>query len=644
MPGRSVVSAVGLSFLLVFVFSIPVCRTPAQTASQPEAPGPVHLTPEGEAWVEATLRALSLEEKIGQMVMGRCFLYDTHSRDYKTLKNDLEKYHLGSFVVAARVDQHGVEYPSPLEAAKVINQLQTDSKLPLLFAADLERGLASRLKGVPDFPWPMAFGAAGDPAETERLGAVTAREARAVGINWALAPDADVNNNPANPVINDRSFGENPSSVATLVSAFIRGARQNGLLVTVKHFPGLGDSTINPLYEIATINGDRDRLNAVELLPFRKAIESGVDAVMVEQVRVPALDPDPGKLAPVSQKIVGGLLQKDLGFKGVVLTDLLEKDVMARLYGHRKGNPVAQAAVDAVKAGCDVIMAPLELDDAFRAILKAVQSGEIPESRIDESVRKILSLKAQVGLNRQRLVDVNQVATVTQNPEDFEFAQHVADGAVTLVRDQAKLLPMAKTAPQTNQQATKKHKSGARARPVVVVLAQDLDVIDNRPFEEAFKARCPDGQFYSFDGRTPGAPDYILGAVARAPSVVVAAYVTHFEAQPAVINGKSITIFGLRGPSGELLNNIVWAAPEKTTVVTFGSPYLIENYPGIRTYVCTYAMASTSEISAAKALFGEIQNDAKLPITLPGIAPRAFSLSWPTQTPSTGGSTTSAGR
>src|SRR5690348_1194021 len=148
----------------------------------------------------------------------------------------------------------------------------------------------------------MAFGAVGDPADTERLGAITAREARAVGIQWALAPDADVNNNPANPVINDRSFGENPSSVATLVSAFIRGAHQNGLLVTAKHFPGLGDSSINPLFEIASINGDRDRLNAVELLPFRKAIESGVDAVLVEQVRVPALDPDPGKLAPVSQK------------------------------------------------------------------------------------------------------------------------------------------------------------------------------------------------------------------------------------------------------------------------------------------------------------------------------------------------------
>lgn len=630
----------GISALatVAFVTSISVCSMLAQTSSQPNAPGPVQLTQDGEAWVAATLRSLSLEEKIGQMLQGRCFVDFTNfnSRDYKKLRDDLQKYHLGSLVVAAHINEHGVVHPSPLEAAKVINQLQTDSKLPLLIAADLERGLASRLSGVPDFPWPMALGAVGNPEETEHLGAITAREARAVGIEWALAPVADVNNNPANPVINDRSFGEDPSSVATLVSAFIRGAHQNGLLVTAKHFPGLGDSKINPLFGIASINGDMDRLNAVELLPFRRAIESGVDAVLVEHVRVPALDPDPSKFATVSQKVVGGLLERDLGFKGVVLTDILEKQGMARLYGHTKANPAAQAAVDAIKAGCDVMMVPDDLDSAFRAILKAVQSGEISESRIDDSVRKILTLKAQVGLYRDRLVDINQVAALAQSPQDFEFAQHVADQAVTLVRDQGKLLPMAKTAPQINQQTTEKHKTGSRARPVVVVLAEDLEQIDNRAFEEAFKARCPDAQFFYFDGRTPG-PDYIVGVATHAPSVVVAAYVTRGGVRQAVINGKSITIFGLLGPSSELLNKIVWAAPEKTMVVSLGSPYLIENYPGIQTYICTYAIASTSEISAVKALFGEIQNDAKLPVTLPGIAPRASSVPWRTQAPSATG-------
>lgn len=620
--------------IVVFVISIPLSSIQAQTTPQREGTEPVQLTKGGEEWVATTLRSLSLEEKVGQMIMDRCFLdYSSfNSHDYKKLRNDLQKYHIGSLVIAEHINQKGLVRPSPLETAKVTNQLQSDSKLPLLLAADLERGLASRLKGVPDFPWPMAFGAVGDPAEAERMGATTAREARTLGIEWALSPVADVNDNPANPVINDRSFGEDSSSVGTLVSAFIRGAHQNGLLVTAKHFPGLGNSTVDPRYGIATINADINHLNAVELLPFREAIESGVDAIMVEHTFVPALDPDPSKFATISQKIVGGLLEKDMGFKGVVLTDLIEKQEMARLYGHTKGNPAAEAAIDAIKAGCDVIMVTNDLGDVDHAILKAVQSGEIPESRIDDSVSKILTLKAKLGLYRERVVEINQVAKLAQGPEDFEFAQQVADRAVTLVRDQGKILPIAKTGLQTNEQTNKKLKTGPRAHAVVVVLAENLEDIDTRAFEEAFKARCPAAKFFYFDGQSPGSfPNPILSAVAHAPRIVVAAYITHSEVQHVVINGKHITIFGLLGPSGELLKRILNEAADRTAVVSLGSPYLIENYPWIQTYICTYAIASTSQISAVKALFGEIQNDAKLPVTLPGIAPRGFSVSWPTQ-------------
>lgn len=632
--GRFRRSRVAAYAIVVFVVSLSVCSTLAQTVSQRKGSDPVHLTKDGRKWVAATLRSLSLEEKIGQMLMGRCFLdYSSFdSPDYKEFIDDLQKYHLGSLVVAAHTNRQGLVRPSPLEAAKVANQLQGDSKLPLLLAADLERGLASRLKDVPDFPWPMAVGAAGDPAAAEQMGAITAREARAVGIEWALAPVADVNSNPANPVINDRSFGEDPSSVAVLVSAFIRGAHQNGLLVTAKHFPGLGDSTIDPHLGVATINDDKDHLKAVELLPFRKAIESGVDAILLEHARVPAIDPDPSKVATVSQRIVGGLLKHDLRFKGVVITDALSMGGVTRLYDPMKGDPVARAAVDAVKAGCDVIMLPTGLAGAFNAILKAVQSGEMPESRIDESVRKILTMKAELGLNRERLVDLDHVVTVTQNPEDFGFAQHVADEAVTLVRNQAKVLPIAKSARQTNEQTADNPKRALGGHPAVVVLAEDLGVIDNRPFEEAFRTRCPDAEFFYFDGRSSrSSPADILSAVGHAPSVVVAAYVTHREVRQAIVNGKLVAFYGLLGPSGELLKRIVDVAPERTAVVSFGSPYLIESFPGIQTYICTYAMASTSEISAVKALFGEIQNDAKLPVTLPDIAPRAFSVSWPTE-------------
>ena len=638
--GRFRLSRVAAYAIVAFVVSISVCPILAQPPSQRKKTGPVHLTKGGKKWVAATLRSLSLEEKVGQMLMGRCFLDDTSfdGPDYKELKDDLEKYHIGSLVVAVHTNRQGLVRPSPLDAAKVANQLQADSKLPLLIAADLERGLASRLSNVPDFPWPMALGAAGNPADAERLGAITAREARAVGIEWALAPVADVNNNPANPVINDRSFGGDPDSVGILVSAFIRGAHQNGLLVTAKHFPGLGDSSTDPHLGMASINGDMDHLNAVELVPFRKAIESGVDSILLAHARVPALDPDPNKIATISPEIVDGFLKKDLGFKGVVLTDALEMRGMTRLYNPMNGNPAAQAAVDAVKAGCDMVMVPTDLGDAFHAILKAVQSGEIPESRIDDSVRKILSLKAKLGLYGNRLVDLNQAVTLTQNPEDFKFAQHVADEAVTLVRNQGTVLPIAKTLPQTNEQTTNNPRTGFEAHTVVVVLAEDLEEIDSQAFEEAFKTRCPDARFFYFDGRSArSSPTDILGAVAHAHSVVVAAYVTHRGSREAIINGKLSKYFGLLGPSGEMLNFILAVSPKRTAVVSFGSPYLIESFPGIQTYICTYAMASTSEISAVKALFGEIHNNAKLPVTLPDIAPREFSVSLPTQARSVAG-------
>lgn len=198
-------------------------------------------------WIEQTLKQLSLEEKVGQMLQVRCYpsYKDFESPDYKRVQNQLEKYHIGAAVLGMHFDKSGPLRSSPLDLAEVANQLQHDSKLPLLLAADLERGVASRLNSVPSFPWPMAFGAADDPSQVERFAAITAREARAVGIQWALAPVADLNSNPANPIINDRSFGENPDRVSTMIQAFIRGAHENGLLVNAKHFPGNGDTSVD---------------------------------------------------------------------------------------------------------------------------------------------------------------------------------------------------------------------------------------------------------------------------------------------------------------------------------------------------------------------------------------------------------------
>jgi beta-N-acetylhexosaminidase len=621
------------AFQIVMTLALLPCFCFAQTSAKQDE-GPVRLTKDGREWAQQILRGLSLEEKVGQMLQVRYYADypDFESIEYKHLREELQKYHIGSVVFGMRFNRQGPVRSSPVDAAKVANQLQRDSKLPLLLAADIERGVASRVHDVPSFAWPMAFGAVGNAKEVENFAAVTAQEARAIGIQWALAPVADVNSNPANPVINTRSFGEDPDQVSALVVAFIRGAHKNGLLVTAKHFPGNGDASVDSHHRIASIEGDLAHLQKFEFPPFKQAIDAGVDSIMLAHARVPALESDSDKIATVSSKVVSESLKNQLGFKGVVVTDALEMLGLTKIYDPQIGSPTARAAVDAVKAGCDVISIPTDLDGAFRAVVDAVHNGEIPGSRIDESVRKILEMKASVGLHKSRFVDLDQVSVLTSKPQDMDFAQHVADEAVTLVRDNKRVLPLF----SADALPTSSAKSGGNLnignRLAVILLDEAFTSTDGKEFEKAVKARRPDATVLYFDNRMNSTvADDAMKAVTEADQVVLAVYVAHNGVRHIVADGKLLSSFGPLGPSGHLLEQILTAAADKTVVIALGSPYLIINYPEIRTYICTYSQPSTSEISAVKALFGEIQNHAKLPVTLPGIAPRGFSLPWPAQ-------------
>jgi beta-N-acetylhexosaminidase len=277
-------------------------------------------------------------------------------------------------------------------------------------------------------------------------------------------------------------------------------------------------------------------------------------------------------------------------------------------------------------------MLPTDLDGAFHSTVYAVRSGEISEARIDESVRKILQMKASVGLDKERFVDLQRVSALTSEPSDMNFAQQVADEAVTLVRNNGNMLPLNTEADLVEHTSALPTNSKAVRGLVVLLLAEALESSNGHAFETAIRVRRPDAKILYFDGRlSNGLVPEVLKAVNSAEHVVIAAYVIHRAAQQVNVNGRSMTYFGLTGPSGRLLHQVLAVAVEKTAVVALGSPYLIESLPQIRTYLCTYAMTTTSEISAVKALFGEIQNHAKLPVTLPGIAPRGFSLPWPSQ-------------
>src|SRR5215813_11282806 len=496
-------------------------------ADQLQKPQPVQLTKEGRQWVEKTLKKLTLEEKVGQMLNVRYFtdFQNVDADVYKQFRDSLRKYHIGSVVLTVHVDGPILLKNPPLEVAAVANQLQRDSELPLLIAADFEQGLASRVSFVPAFPDAMAFGAVGNPAYAEKFGAITAEEARAIGIHWNFSPVADVNSNPNNPIINTRSFGEDPAQVGEEVAAFIRGARAHGMLTTAKHFPGHGDTDTDSHLGVARVGGNLARLREVELKPFAKAISAGVDSVMVAHLAVPALDSDPDKVATVSSSVVNGVLRGQLGFKNVVVTDALDMRGLTSLYPSEKGSPMAKAAVDAVKAGNDVLLWPTDLDAAFRGVVNAVRQGEIPEARIDDSVRRILEMKASLGLDKARLVDLERVPYLIDKPEDLRFAQQVADDAVTLVRDNGKVLPLAPIIPVKTEAEIFQSAVTPSVHVVVIVLTDSVHGDLGRSFESALKARRADATVFYVDNNlaTPLTAG-ILQAARDAEKVVVAAY------------------------------------------------------------------------------------------------------------------------
>ena len=407
---------------LAFVLSLSSFSA-AQSSFQ--SPGPVHLDKAGEKWAQKTLKKMSLEQKVGQMFMiwSRAQFLNVNNPEYLAWRDALRKYHLGGFGLTVDYEDGFLYKNEPLEAAMVTNQLQQDAEFPLLFAADFERGLGMRLNGATTFPHAMAFGATGNLDFARQSGRITAMEARAIGVQWNWFPDVDVNSNPNNPVINTRSFGEDPTLVGEMAAAYIEGAHENGMLTTAKHFPGHGDTDTDSHLSVPLINNDRQRLDAIELPPFAAAIKAGVDAVMVAHVLVPALDNDPKQVASISPAIVTGLLRQQMDFHGLIVTDALQMNGLMQLFPETGPAASASAAVAAVKAGNDMLLIPADIGAAYNGVLNAVRSGEIPESRIDQSVLKILRAKASVGLNKARLVDINAVNQRVAAPRSLQTAQ-----------------------------------------------------------------------------------------------------------------------------------------------------------------------------------------------------------------------------
>jgi beta-N-acetylhexosaminidase len=617
--------------LLTFIFSVPANAAADHFAK----PRPVELTKEGRQWAARTLKKLTLEEKIGQMLSVRYYMdFENFDSDaYRQFRDEMQKYGIGSVLLTVHVDSAGLLKNPPLEAAAMSNRLQKDSKLPLLIAGDLERGLATRMNSVPIFPDAMAFGATGNPGYVERFGAIVGAESRAVGIHWTFWPIADVNNNPLNPIINTRSYGEDPATVGDMAAAFIRGARSQGILTTVKHFPGHGDTATDSHLGLARVESDREHLNKIELPPFEKAIAAGVDSVMVAHLAVPALEPNPNKIATISSNVIGKLLRQELGFKNLVVTDALEMQGLTSLYPPQQGNPAGRAAVDAVKAGNDVLLLPTDLDGAFQGLVEAVRRGEIAESRIDESVQRILEMKASVDLHKARFVDLEQVSYLVSRQQDMQLAQQVADDAVTMVRDNHQVMPLARFQAPKIEGEIYPAPVQPTTQVVAVIFSDNAHGSWGHGFESALKARRADATVFYVDSSLAAAlSGVVLQAVKDAGKVVVAGYLSPVAGKqvmpPAMpAQGHLKNSVDLDQSDSALLGQILNAAPNKTVVVALGSPYLAQSFPQIQNYVCTFSTASTSESSAVRVLFGELKPKGRLPVTLPGIASRGAGLS-----------------
>ena len=436
----------------------------------------------------------------------------------------------------------------------------------------------------------MAFAASRDPNEARLEGEITAKEARAIGVQWIFFPDADVNNNPDNPIINIRSYGEDPADVSKFVSAFIEGAHSVAgarVLVTAKHFPGHGDTATDTHLNLASIAGDRPRLEQVEWAPFRAAIASGVDSIMSAHIAVPALDA-PGLPATLSPKILTGILREEMAFKGIIVTDALE------MGGIAQGFSVGDASVRALEAGADVLLMPPDPEAAINAVVAAVHSGRIKQKRLDESVMRVLAAKSRVGLGVKKLVDIDDIHDVVSLPESTAIAQQISDKSVTLVKNDGAPVPLQ-----------------APATTAFFVLGESRTGVEGQAFAAEMKKRTAAALIIQLDP-TGSAADLqaALQQASQASHYVVAAF-----ASVAAYRGN----VALAGGFPQLIQSLI-ATGKPVTLVALGNPYLLRTFPGVAAYMTTYSSVPDSEISVVKALYGEIGITGKLPVTIPGLA------------------------
>jgi beta-glucosidase-like glycosyl hydrolase/CubicO group peptidase (beta-lactamase class C family) len=564
----------------------------ACAAAAPETPvAPPPATPAGP-WAERTLAAMTLREKVGQMLMP-IVLADyapEGSAGHERVVRMIDSLAIGGLIVSVG---------TPTDAAVKLNSFQSRSRIPLLIAADLETGAGFRLRGAvyspnnivlggaTEFPPLMALGATGSAELAYEMGRVTALEARAVGIHVPFAPVLDVNSNPDNPIINVRSLGEDPERVAELGAALVRGIQENGALATAKHFPGHGDTETDSHVGLPVIRSARPRLEAVELLPFRRAVDAGIGGVMTAHIAVEALTGDGDTPATLAPRVMTDLLRRDMRFDGLLFTDALD---MAAI---DSGYPRGEAAVRAVQAGADVLLMPPDVRAASDAVVAAVGSGRIAEARIDASVRRILAAKERFGLHQSPRVSADDVVKTVGIPAHVAVAEEIAQRSITLLENEGGVVPL--TAP-------------ADAAVLSVTYRRANDQIAGRYLDARLRASFPRLASQTVERESdPAVYERLLERARGASLVVVSLYVTAVSYQGTVAVAEPAAAF-IKALASERIPHVV---------ISFGNPYLLREFPGARAYLLGWGSSEVSQRAVARALLGEVDIGGRTPTRIP---------------------------
>ena len=587
---------------LILIFAI-VCAT-SVASPRLRVSASNKFEPSEKSWkfADKMLKKMSVDEKVGQLVhIGiNARYYNQDAAEYIELKRQIVDNKLGGIVL----------FGAPIyESVHLVNRMQEAAKTPLLISLDAETGIGMRFTDVENFPWNMAMAATGNPELARRAGVITGREARGMGILQVYAPVFDVNNNADNPVINVRSFGENPIEVGRFGVAFMEGIQSQKVIATGKHFPGHGDTNVDSHRGLPIIDVSRQRLDSVELPPFKQAINAGIASIMVAHIGLPQIDPTeikplktsiqgdaeegaeivtekatmPATLSPIIQT---ELLRKELGFKGLIVSDAMSMSGLTLYFDQD------EAAVRAFLAGIDILEKPADVDLTIKGLRNAVNSGRISESRLNESVRRIMAWKHEVGLMKNKITPIESIDSILSSKESRQLGVEIAQKAITLVKHDNKLLPLQRDKKVAVLCITNGEDRGFVGLPFVGTLRANGIKVERIVLDE----RASEKEIADAIEKVRASDLVIAGLFARVRS--------------GAKNSIGIPL------SGERVLRVAFENNKQTVGVSFGNPYFLRDIPQFQTYVASYGDMATLQRATANALVGKQDFVGKLPVTI----------------------------